>query len=266
MSIHPTAIINKRSHVDPSSDVGPYAIIESDVTIGPDVRIYGHAYVAQFTTIDSGCQIHPFAVVGHVPQDTAHKDEESFCQVGSDTVIREGATVHRGTAPGSTTRIGRAVYLMANSHVAHNCVVGSKVTITNGALLGGHVEIGDGAFISGNLAVHQFVRIGQLAMVTGVARIPMDIPPYFMTGHSGKCVGVNIVGMRRADFSREQIQDVRDAYRTLYRSGHRFRDALTVLSDQVHTDPGREIVAFLRAPSRRGIAGRQPPIADSDDD
>ncbi len=265
MPIESTACVDKSARIDPAARIGAYAIIEAGVTIGADTRIYPHAYVSEGTSIGQRCQVHPFAVVGHHPQDVKWDGAPSYTVIGDDTVIREGAQVHRGTEPGSTTVIGRHVYLMANAHVAHNCTVGDHVIIANGALLSGHITVGPRAFISGNVVIQQFARIGELAMLGGGTRIPNDVPPFMMVVPEG-VVGVNLVGLRRAGMSREQRQELRQAYRLLYRSGKPFRDAVEEVCGFVRTDPGLRLAAFLREPSQRGIMrykGGEPTAADT---
>ena len=252
MPIDPTASVDKSARIDPSAHVGAYAIIEADVTIGPDTRIYPHAYVSQYTTIGRNCQIHPFAVVGHHPQDLKWQGAPSYTVIGDDCVIREGAQVHRGTEPESTTTIGRGVYLMANSHVGHNCRIGDHVIIANGALVSGHVTVGPRAFISGNVVIHQFARIGQLAMLGGGIRVPADVPPFMMAVPEG-VIGINLVGLRRAGFDRTARSELRSAYKLLFRSGKPFSQALAEVAGMVTTPAGQALVEFLRQPSKRGI-------------
>jgi UDP-N-acetylglucosamine acyltransferase len=255
MPIHPTAIIDRRAEIDPTADIGAYVIIDGVVRVGTGVRVFPHAYLTGWTEIGANCEVHPNAVIGHAPQDLAYHGEETYCRIGEGTIIREGASIHRGTAPGSVTIVGKRCFLMANSHIGHNCVIGDDVKMANGALLAGHVHVGDGAFLSGNMAVHQFCRIGDLAMIRGVSPVMMDIPPYFTVAHFGLCAGINIVGLRRAGYTPEQRRDVQHAFRTLYHSGMAFRKAVDTLAETVKTDAGRKILEFIQAPSKRGIAG-----------
>lgn len=253
MPIHPTAIVDRSAEIDPTADVGAYAVVERNVRVGPETRLYPHAYVAEGTTLGMKCQIHPFAVVGHVPQDTKFSGEPSYTEIGDETIVREHATVHRGTAPGSRTLIGKRCFIMSTAHVGHNCIVGDEVVIANGGLAAGHVEIGDRAFISGNVAIHQFIRVGQLAMLGGrLAAIIKDIPPFLLVEVPGP-VGLNIVGLRRAGTSPEEIREIRECHRLLYRSGLPFPKARAQIATMVKTDAGRRMLAFLEAPSRRGI-------------
>ncbi len=252
--IHPTAIVDSEAELAEEVDLGPHVVIEGSVRIGRGTRVFPNAYLCGHTTIGEECEIHPCAVVGHTPQDLAYTGERSYCVIGNRTVIREYASVHRGTAPESTTTIGDDCMLMAAAHVGHNCRVGNRVKVANGALVAGHVEIGDDAFISAMLGIHQFVRVGHLVMLTGMSRVSMDVPPYFICGGDSTCVGVNSVGMRRAGLSRAETDDVKQAFRTLYRSGLPFRRAVERLGETAATDAGRSIFEFVRQPSKRGYA------------
>lgn len=266
MRLHPTAIIDRHAEIDPSAEVGAYAVVEAGVQIGPGCRIWHHACVCTGTTLAARVQVHPFAVVGHHPQDLAWKGEPSCTRVDEDTIIREHATVHRGTMPGSSTVIGRRCLIMATGHVGHNCVLGDEVKVANGALLSGHVQVGDRAFVSGNAVVHQFVRIGELAMIGGGIRVPGDVLPFMLMGPDG-LMGPNTVGLRRAGFSAEQRTALREAFRLLFRSGLGFRAALERLAWQHPPDPLSRLVAFAQAPSRRGLVGaarRRPPLPGGD--
>lgn len=252
MAIHPTAIIDKTAQLDPTVEVGAYAVIEGDVKIGAGTRLYPHAYVARYATLGQRCQIHPFAVVGHLPQDLAFDGSPSYAKIGDDTIIREGATVHRGTLPESVTVVGNRCFIMSTGHVGHNCVVGDDVKIVNGALLAGHVRVGDKAFISGNTGIHQFVRIGELAMLAGGLRIINDVPPFMLAGPPG-VLGPNVVGLRRAGLTAAERHEIRECHRLLFRDGLRFHDAVWQVSALVKTEPGRRLAAFLQEPSKRGF-------------
>lgn len=255
MSIHPTAIIDPHAEIDPTAEIGAYAVIAGHVRIGPRTVIYPHAYLTGWTTIGADCQVHPGAVIGHQPQDVSYDGSETYCRVGDGCVIREGASIHRGTKPGSETTVGRNCMMMANSHIGHNCRVGDGVKMVNGSLLAGYVEVGDNAFIGGIAGVHQFARIGELVMIAGGSPVRMDVPPFFLVDEFGACAGVNVVGMRRAGMTADERRDVKNAFRVLYRSGKMFRAAVDALTDAVTTPAGRRIVEFILAPSKRGIAG-----------
>jgi UDP-N-acetylglucosamine acyltransferase len=258
MAIHPTAVIDRQAEIDSSARIGPYVVVEGPVRVGAGTNVRAHAYLSGWTQIGAACEIHPFAVVGHFPQDFHYSGERSYCKIGDRVVIREGATVHRGTQPESWTIIGDECLLMAYAHVGHNCELGKGAKIYNTVLLAGHVEVGDNAIVSGASLVHQFVRIGKLAFIAGGARVTMDVPPFFMAYGESTVVQHNVIGMRRAGHDRDAIQEVRQAFRTLYRSGHTFRRAVEQLAASVRTPAGQELVAFLQTESRRGIcaAGR----------
>jgi UDP-N-acetylglucosamine acyltransferase len=255
MAIHRTAIIDRRAEIDSTVEVGAYAIIEGPAQIGPGTKIYPHAYIAGWTQIGRECQIHPFTAVGHVPQDLKYVGVRSYCRIGDHTTLREGFSVHRGTDPESVTEIGRNCLLMANAHVAHNCKLGDEIVMTNGVLLAGYVTIGDGAVLGGGAVVHQFARIGERTMVAGLARVACDLPPFLMAALNNECVGVNQVGLRRAGLTRDEISEIKQAYRALYRGPRTFRAAVEELTDSLSTPAGRRLLDFLLAPSKRGFMG-----------
>lgn len=254
MPTHPTAIMDKDARIDPSATLGPYVVIEGSVRIGPGVRIGPFVHVTGWTEIGAGCHIHAGAVIGDAPQDRAYEGAETYCRIGRDTIIREHATIHRGTTAGSATEIGNECFLMADTHVGHNCRIGDHVVMANAAMLGGHVHVDDGAFLGGSAVVHQFVRIGTRSMIAGMSRVPMDIPPFMMTDAAGHIVGVNVIGMRRAHYDSTEREEVKQVYRTLYRNGATFTNAVKQLAEMVRTDTGREILRFVTAESKRGIA------------
>jgi UDP-N-acetylglucosamine acyltransferase len=253
LPIHPTAVIDPQSQLDPSVEIGPYAVVEGPVRIGAGCRLAAHVHILGHTTIGDGCRIHSGAVIGDWPQDRAYTGAESYVRIGKENVIREHVTIHRGTAPGSETVIGDRCLLLAHSHLAHNCGLGDDVLLVNGALLAGHVTVGNRAVISGNAGIHQFSRVGELAMIGGLAKITRDIPPYLMFDGPGVCVGVNVIGLRRAGYSREDRQEIKAIYKTLYRTPCSFSRAIAEIESFVSTPAGRTMLEFLKAPSKRGI-------------
>jgi len=256
MPIHPTAIIDKNAEIDPAADIGPYVTIEGHVKVGAGTKVYPNAYLSGWTEIGANCQIHPGAVVGHLPQDFHFGGERSYCRVGDGTIVREFASIHRGTQPESWTIIGRDCFLLGYCHVGHNCVLGEGVKVYNSTAVAGHVEVGDFAIISGYCLVHQFVRIGGYVMAGGGTRITKDTPPYFMVLGESECIGYNSVGLRRSGkFTPAEILEVKEAYRTLYRSGMTFTKAVEALAEKVQTKTGKAILDFIRSPSKRGIIG-----------
>jgi UDP-N-acetylglucosamine acyltransferase len=259
MPIHPTAIVDGKAEIDPTATIGPYAIIEGEVRIGPNAVIYPQAYISGWVTIGAGCQVHPGAVLGHLPQDFHFSGARTFLRIGDGTIIREHASIHRGTQPESETVIGKNCLIMGYSHIGHNCEVADEVKIANMAALSGHVSVGRGSFVSGYSLIHQFVRIGEYAMIAGGTRLGMDAPSFFTCIGESECLCVNVIGVRRAGFTQEEIAELRRAYRLLYRSGKTFQAAVAELAGTVHTPAGRRLVEFISFKSKRGICG--PPVS-----
>jgi UDP-N-acetylglucosamine acyltransferase len=257
MPVHPTAIVDQHAEVDPSAEIGAYAIVEAGVQIAADVRLYPHAYVGTGTTLERGVQVHPFAVVGHLPQDLSFKGGPTYTVVGEETVIREHAQVHRGAVPDSTTQVGARCYVMATGHIAHNCIVADDVVIASGALLAGHVEVAAGTFVGGNAAIHQFVHVGRRVMIAGGVRVSQDVPPFLTITPEG-AIGPNAIGLRRAGFDAASRAEIRRLYRAIFRTERPFRDALAAVADSAETDAGREFTAFLQRPTKRGFTAYRP--------
>ncbi len=255
MSIHPTAVVDSRATVHASAEVGPYVVIEGPVTVDASAHLGPHVHLLGHTSIGPGCRIHTGAVVGDLPQDRSFSGGESFVTVGAETILREYVTIHRGTKPGTETVIGARCMVMAHAHVGHNCVVGDDVILVNGSLLGGYVSVGNRAVISGNAAVHQFVRVGELAMIGGLSKITQDIPPFLMFDGHGLCVGMNLVGMRRAGIGAEDRAEIKVAYRRLYREAGSMTSAVADLATRLQTPAGLRLLAFLQGASKRGIHG-----------
>jgi UDP-N-acetylglucosamine acyltransferase len=255
-AIHPTAVIDPSAELADDVEIGPYAIVEGNVRIGAGTRIMAHAYVGRNTVLGEGNVLHPGAVLGHMPQDLSTTGEEDAkLVVGNRNVFREYCTIHRGSRDGRTTVLGDDNFIMTQAHIAHDCTVGNRVILAGGALLAGHIEVEDRAFISGNVAVHQFCRIGTLAMIAGLARVSMDPPPFFLVKGDSLVYGLNHVGLERAGLSDRERSDVRLAYKLLYRKGLRLEDALArIESTLFHSPHARHLVEFVRK-SQRGICG-----------
>lgn len=254
--IHDTAIVDPAATIDPSAEIGPYCVVGAEVTLAADVKLAAHAVVQGPTEIGPRTSVAPFAVLGLPAQDTSYAGEPTSLIVGADTVVREHVTVHRGTARGrGETRVGASCHLMVGAHVAHDCVVGDGVTMTNNATLGGHVTVGDGAMLGGLCAVHQFVRIGPGAMVGGMTGVEADIIPFGMvTGDRAALNGLNVVGLRRRGVTKSQLQTMRAAYRELFEGAGTFQDRLVVVTASYADVPLiQQILDFVRAPSKRGL-------------
>lgn len=255
MAIHPTAIINPQAEIHSSVEIGPYCVIDGHVRIGANCKLYHQVYVTGWTEIGAGCVLHPGVIVGHEPQDTKYKGERSYCRIGQGTVLREYVTIHRASGEDLETVIGEWCFLLGGSHVGHNCIVGNDVTLVNNVLLAGHVTVQDRVTMGGSAMVHQFARVGELAMVSGFAPVHMDIVPFAMTDLRGKITGVNRVGLKRSNLSEDEISEIRESFRTLFRAGMGFSEASGVVVEKVKTPAGKRLADFLGAESKRGIAG-----------
>ena len=235
MNIHPTAIISDDARLGANVKIGAYAALESDTEIGDNTEIRAHAVIKRFTTVGAANVIHEGAILGGEPQDLSFTECESYLHIGARNRIREGVTVHRASKPGATTTIGSDCFLMAYSHIAHDCQLGNRVIIANNVALAGHIEIEDQVFISGGVVIHQFCRIGRLAMIGGNSKIVQDCLPFIITdGNPGRASGLNVVGLRRAGFTSSDVRDLKAAYRTLLRSGLSLEAALAQLETQQH--------------------------------
>ena len=254
--IHPTAIVHPSAGIGKGVEVGPYCIVGEHVRIGARTKLLAHVVVTGRTTIGEDSIFHPFCTLGAPSQDRkAEEGELSYTTIGSRTVIREYASVHRGSADaGGVTSVGDDCLLLAYTHVAHNCRVGNHVTMSNLAQLAGHVIVEDHAVVGAIAGVHQFVRIGRHAFVGGYTKIVRDLPPFFLAeGNPAEVYGLNAVGLRRAGFPRETLAELKDAYKTIYRSEKNVSQAIAALRETVRTEEGRALLAFLEAPSERGI-------------
>jgi UDP-N-acetylglucosamine acyltransferase len=251
--IHPTAVISAEAELADDVVVGPYVIVEGAVRIGPGCILRPQVHLVGPLTLGSGNSVYTGAVLGERPQHLKFTAEPTGVEIGDGNIFREHVTVHGGTTPGKPTRIGNHNFLMANAHVAHDCWVGDRCILANGALIAGHCTIQDGANLSGNCAVHQFVRIGRLTLLSGNSLTTKDIPSFVMQQGINTVVGLNLVGMRRAGFTSIQIEAVRRAFHLLYREGRPVSNALEAIEREVgQVDVVAELVAFIRG-SKRGI-------------
>jgi len=254
MSIHPSAIVELEAELGDNVSIGPFAYVDRETRIGENSVIGPHAVIYRYTTIGVGCEVHAGAVLGDSPQDVDFGGGWTGVQIGANTIIREGVTIHRGTKEGTSTIVGDNCFLMAFSHLAHNVVLGDGVIMANGALLAGYVEVGSGAFISGNAVVHQFTRIGRLAMVSGLAGVGKDIPPFCSVQgvRRNEVCGLNVVGMRRAGMGPEERKQVKAAFDVLYRSGLNITQAIERMKKEFPEGPAAEMWQFAEQ-SKRGI-------------
>lgn len=250
--IHPTAIIDPRAEIDPAAEVGPYVVVEGPVRIGRGTRLLAHSVVTGATELGEDNEVHYGAVLGDKPQDIGYTGAETRVRIGNRNVFREYSQVHRGTKPGTETIIGDRNFFMTHSHVGHNCRIGNDAILATGAVLGGYVEIGDRVFVSGNCVVHQFVRVGKLALLRGLSRASRDVPPFCIMDETHTLRAVNVVGLRRAGYATEEIQAVRKAFRMLFFRRRNLKQALEEVEAGEVTPAVRELVEFIRE-SKRGV-------------
>ena len=261
--IHPTAIVEPGAQLGTGVQIGPWAYVAATVRLGDGCVLAPHAVVLGHTTLGARCKVHSGAVVGDLPQDLSFKNEPSFVVAGDDCVFREGATVHRGTQPGTTTRIGNHVFMMANSHAAHNCEVGDHVVMANGVLLGGYVVVGERCFFGGSSAVHQFCHVGRLAMVAADSILTKDLPPFCtsLSAENSQVGGLNVVGLRRAGFDAAQRAQIKQAFNLIYRSGLNKSQAAEQLRADAANPFAAEFAEFL-SQAKRGICRPSRDAAD----
>lgn len=227
--VHSTAVVHPNAQLAQDVEIGPYAVIEEHVRIGPGTRVGSHAFLTGWTEIGRNNVIHPGAVVGHEPQDLGWKGGRSYLKIGDNNVIREYATIHRGTKEESSTVVGNNNFLMGLSHIAHNCQIGNHVILANGGLLAGYTVVEDRAFISGNVVVHQFTRLGMLSMMSGGGATSKDVPPFMIVAGRSEVYGVNLVGLRRTGVARDTIRQIKNAYLMLFKSGLATKTAIEKL-------------------------------------
>ena len=253
MTIHPTAVIDPKSEIDSDVEIGPYVVIEGSVKIASGTRVMAHAYLTGCTEIGENNEIHPGVVLGDAPQDKAYKGEETYLKIGHGNIFREHVQVHRGTVAGSSTVIGNNNFLMACSHVAHNCRLGDNIVLANNALLGGYVEVGNSVFISGNCVVHQFVRVGDYALMRGLSGTSRDVPPYSIIDWQHTVRGVNEKGLKRAGFDQQRIREIKRAFQLLFGKKCNVRSAIKAIEKDGNVGPDvAALIKFIKA-SERGV-------------
>lgn len=256
--IHPYAVVEPGAKIGDNVTVEAFAVVKATVTLGNDVVIKSHAYIDGYTTIGDGTIIWPSAVIGTKPQDLKYKGEKTFVQIGKNCEIREYVTINSSCQENSVVKIGDHCLIMAYCHVAHNCEVGNRVIMSNNAVLAGHVTVEDYAIIGGMTPIHQFSRVGCYAMVGGFSRVTNDIPPYTIgAGSPYKMGGLNLVGLKRHNFSPEERRKLTKAFKLTYRSGLRLSDALDRIAEEIAPSPHiLHWIEFCKN-SRRGLIGLQ---------
>jgi UDP-N-acetylglucosamine acyltransferase len=252
-TVAPTARVHPDAVVGPASRIGEFCVIESDVSIGAECLLEPYVYVKRWTTMGDRNEVSAGTVLGTDPLDKNFTGQRSFLRIGNGNKIREHYTISRGTAPESTTELGDENYIMTSGHIAHNCKIGNHTVIASCALIAGYVEIEDQAFVSGGVVVHQFSKIGRLAMIGGNTRVNSDVPPFFLyAGHDVAAKGLNLVGLKRAGFKASDVSVLKKAYQYLYRSGLKLQDALAKIETEMPTTETLHLVSFIRS-SKRGI-------------
>lgn len=255
-NIHPSSVIDPKAEIAESAIIGPFCVVGPDVRLGESVELVSHVAVAGRTTIGDGTRIFPFASIGHRPQDLKYKGEPSTLEIGKNNQIREHVTMNPGTEGGGmVTKVGDNCLFMASAHVAHDCILGDNVIMANNATLAGHVVVGEFAFLGGLSAVHQFVRIGRHAMIGGMSGVEADVIPFGMViGNRAYLNGLNIVGLKRRGFSRDDIHTLRNAYRLMFAPEGTLQERLSDVEEQFQSNPVvMEIVAFIRSESSRSL-------------
>lgn len=254
--IHPSAVVDSKARIAASAKVGPFCVVGPDVELGENVELLSHVVVAGITGVGEGTRIFPFASIGHQPQDLKYKGEPSTLSIGKNCLIREHVTMNPGTEGGGmVTRVGDNCLFMASAHVAHDCVLGNNVIMANNATLAGHVVVGDFAFLGGLSAVHQFARIGKHAMIGGMSGVEADVIPFgIVIGNRAHLNGLNIVGLKRRGFSREDIHTLRNAYRLLFAPEGTLQERVADVAEQYKANVAvMEVVEFIQSDSSRQL-------------
>ncbi len=251
--IAPTARIHPDAIIGPQTHIADFCVVEQDVVIGAGCRLEPYVYVKRWTTLGERNEISAGTVIGTDPLDKNFKGDRSYLTIGNGNRIREHYTISRGTQPESSTIIGNDNYIMTSGHIAHNSIVGSNIVIASCALVAGHVEIEDQAFISGGVVIHQWSKIGRLAMIGGNTRVNSDVPPYFLySDFNIAAKGLNMVGLKRAGFSYPDVLSLKHAYRLLFKAGLKLEEALSRIETEYPTEHTLHVVRFVRA-SKRGV-------------
>ena len=253
--IHSTAIINPKAEIDSNVEIGPYSIIGENVFIGSGTVIGPHVVIDPYVTIGADCNIFQYAAIGAAPQSLKFEGEETYVKIGRGTIVREFVTIHRGTEfGGGITEVGEENFLMAYTHIAHDCKTGRKVVLSNNATLAGHITIGDNAIIGGLVAIHQFVRIGDYAFVGGKSAVVKDVPPYVIaSGDRAKLHGLNSVGLKRHGFSKNTLSSLKKTYRIIFRIGLTMNEAIERVRAEVEQiSEVLRFIDFIKS-SQRGL-------------
>jgi UDP-N-acetylglucosamine acyltransferase len=270
--VHPTAVVDPKAEIATNAVIGPYCVVGPNVVIGDACRLESHVNVTGCTTIGARTAVAPFCSLGRPPQSVKYRGGATRLTIGEDCDLREGVTINTGTEDGGgITEVGARCFFLVGSHVGHDCRVGNDVTLANNAVLGGHVTVGDRAFLGGLAAIHQFVRIGESAMISGVSGVAADVIPFgFAIGQRAVLNGLNVVGLRRRGVARADLHRLRRAYRALFLGSGAFRDRLPAVEAEFGDDPlVDKVIAFIRAGESRPLmlprAARAAAASGADD-
>ncbi len=257
--IHRLADVSPQAELGNDVTVGPFSVVEQGTQIGDGCQLASHVVIKDGTSLGAGNRVHEGAILGGLPQHMKPIGHPGRLQIGDDNVIREHATIHRSLSEDGTTFVGSGGLLMVGCHIAHDCRVGDRVVMTNHVLLAGHVTVGDGVYFGGAAAVHQFCRVGRLAMVGGLARITQDVPPFVtVDGGTTRVVGINVVGLRRSGMLPREIEQLKAAYRLIYREGLTWQELLVALRARFTMGPSAEYADFFETGSRGFVQERRP--------
>lgn len=258
MKIHPTATIDPTAQIDDDVEIGPYSVVGEDAVIRSGTKLRPHVVIEPYVTIGSGCDVFSGAVLGGVPQDRKFHGEKSYLRIGDNNIIREHVTIHRAAGPGEDTVIGDNNLIMAYCHIGHNCVLGSGITMASFTGISGHALIEDQANFGGYVGVHQFVRVGRLAMIGGISKVVQDVPPFMMAdGRPCEVIGLNVRGLRRSSVSTQARTDLKQAYKLLYRSQLNTSQAVEAIDAEIESSPERDYLLDFIRQIRFGSNGRQ---------
>ncbi len=254
MKIHPTAIVDPKAQIGADVEIGPFSVIGAQAAIGNGTVVQSHVVLEGDVAIGAGNLIGHGAIIGAPPQDLSFSPErKTKIEIGDQNVIREHCTIHRGTAEGSATRIGKRNFLMAGAHIGHNCEVGDNVIIANNCLLGGYVRVDDDAFLGGGCLFHQHIHVGRLAIAQGGSAFGKDIPPFVIAAERNYVFGLNVVGLRRAGFSAQDRDEIKAAFKVVYTSGLNVGQAIERAAAMNFGAPAREFLDFVANAKKRGI-------------
>ncbi len=257
--IHPSAIVDPKAVLADDVEIGPYCIVGPDVQLGSGCKLISQCNVVGHTIMGKNNTVHPFASIGGPPQDHAFDESiVSWIKIGDNNIFREGVTINPGTGEGTETVIGNGCFMLAYTHVAHNCKVGDNVVMVNLAGVAGYVEVGDNCLISGQSGIHQFCRMGRFAVLSGGSQVSLDIPPFMIAdGRNGGIRGINLVGLRRGGFPKETIRALKNAYSIMFRSELNTKNALQKVKDEVPQLPEvLELIEFFETTQRGVLQGK----------